>query len=99
YNISKPLMFHLFSYTDAIADMHFMLQKEVVNRLVAGPHSKAYGRLSVLAQYYCNVIPVLDVPPSAFTPPPTVDSAFFPLVPPPTMPLPLNSVLVLRLIP
>lgn len=52
-------MFHLFSYTDAIADMHFMLQKEVVNRLVAGPNSKAYGRLSVMAQYYCQVIPVL----------------------------------------
>jgi 16S rRNA (adenine1518-N6/adenine1519-N6)-dimethyltransferase len=47
-------MFHLFSYTDAIADMHFMLQKEVVNRLVAGPNSKAYGRLSVMAQYYCR---------------------------------------------
>ncbi len=56
YNISTPLMFHLFSYTDAIADMHFMLQKEVVNRLVAGPNSKAYGRLSVMAQYYLNVI-------------------------------------------
>lgn len=54
YNISTPLMFHLFSYTDAIADMHFMLQKEVVNRLVAGPNSKAYGRLSVMAQYYCR---------------------------------------------
>ncbi|SQC39333.1 dimethyladenosine transferase [Klebsiella pneumoniae] len=67
YNISTPLMFHLFSYTDAIADMHFMLQKEVVNRLVAGPNSKAYGRLSVMAQYYCQVIPVLEVPPSAFT--------------------------------
>jgi hypothetical protein len=64
YNISTPLMFHLFSYTDAIADMHFMLQKEVVNRLVAGPNSKAYGRLSVMAQYYCQMIPVLEVPPS-----------------------------------
>ena len=62
YNISTPLMFHLFSYTDAIADMHFMLQKEVVNRLVAGPNSKAYGRLSVMAQYYCQIIPVLLVP-------------------------------------
>ncbi len=80
YNISTPLMFHLFSYTDAIADMHFMLQKEVVNRLVAGPNSKAYGRLSVMAQYYCNVIPVLEVPPSAFTPPPKVDSAVVRLV-------------------
>lgn len=66
YNISTPLMFHLFSYTDAIADMHFMLQKEVVNRLVAGPNSKAYGRLSVMAQYYCQVIRCLKCrhPPS-----------------------------------
>jgi len=61
YNISTPLMFHLFSYTDAIADMHFMLQKEVVNRLVAGPNSKAYGRLSVMAQYFCNVVKELRV--------------------------------------
>ena len=83
-----PLMFHLFSYTDAIADMHFMLQKEVVNRLVAGPNSKAYGRLSVMAQYYCQVIPVLEVPPSAFTPPPKVDSAVVRLVPHSTMPYP-----------
>ncbi len=81
YNISTPLMFHLFSYTDAIKDMHFMLQKEVVNRLVAGPNSKAYGRLSVMAQYYCQVIPVLEVPPGSFTPPPKVDSAVVRLVP------------------
>ena len=74
YNISTPLMFHLFSYTDAIADMHFMLQKEVVNRLVAGPNSKAYGRLSDGA-ILLPVIPVLEVPPSAFTLPPKVDSA------------------------
>ena len=95
YNISTPLMFHLFSYTDAIADMHFMLQKEVVNRLVAGPNSKAYGRLSVMAQYYCNVIPVLEVPPSAFTPPPKVDSAVVRLVPHATMPHPVKDVRVL----
>ena len=94
-NISTPLMFHLFSYTDAIADMHFMLQKEVVNRLVAGPNSKAYGRLSVMAQYYCNVIPVLEVPPSAFTPPPKVDSAVVRLVPHATMPHPVKDVRVL----
>ena len=95
YNISTPLMFHLFSYTDAIADMHFMLQKEVVNRLVAGPNSKAYGRLSVMAQYYCNVIPVLEVPPSAFTPPPKVDSAVVRLVPHKTMPYPVKDLRVL----
>lgn len=81
YNISTPLMFHLFSYTGSIKDMHFMLQKEVVNRLVAGPDSKAYGRISVMAQYYCQVIPVLEVPPHSFTPPPKVDSAVVRLVP------------------
>jgi 16S rRNA (adenine1518-N6/adenine1519-N6)-dimethyltransferase len=66
--------------------MHFMLQKEVVNRLVAGPNSKAYGRLTVMAQYYCNVIPVLEVPPTAFAPPPKVDSAVVRLVPHVVMP-------------
>ncbi|SMG47777.1 16S rRNA (adenine(1518)-N(6)/adenine(1519)-N(6))-dimethyltransferase RsmA [Cedecea sp. NFIX57] len=95
YNISTPLMFHLFSYTDAIADMHFMLQKEVVNRLVAGPNSKAYGRLSVMAQYYCNVIPVLEVPPTAFTPAPKVDSAVVRLVPHATLPHPVKDLRVL----
>ncbi|MGB9097516.1 16S rRNA (adenine(1518)-N(6)/adenine(1519)-N(6))-dimethyltransferase RsmA [Erwinia sp.] len=81
YNISTPLMFHLFSYATAIRDMHFMLQKEVVNRLVAGPGSKAYGRLTVMAQYYCQVIPVLEVPPESFTPAPKVDSAVVRLMP------------------
>lgn len=95
YNISTPLMFHLFSYTQAIRDMHFMLQKEVVNRLVAGPNSKAYGRLSVMAQYYCQVIPVLEVPPTAFTPPPKVDSAVVRLVPHTTLPYPVGDVRVL----
>ncbi len=95
YNISTPLMFHLFSYTDAIADMHFMLQKEVVNRLVAGPNSKAYGRLSVMAQYYCNVIPVLEVPPTAFTPAPKVDSAVVRLIPHTTIPHPVKELRVL----
>ncbi|WP_437610429.1 16S rRNA (adenine(1518)-N(6)/adenine(1519)-N(6))-dimethyltransferase RsmA [Erwinia sp. V71] len=92
YNISTPLMFHLFSYMGAIRDMHFMLQKEVVNRLVAGPGSKAYGRLSVMAQYYCQVIPVLEVPPESFTPAPKVDSAVVRLVPHLTLPHPVDSV-------
>ncbi|MBE2898357.1 16S rRNA (adenine(1518)-N(6)/adenine(1519)-N(6))-dimethyltransferase RsmA [Pasteurellaceae bacterium 20609_3] len=87
YNISTPLMFHLFSFTDAIADMHFMLQKEVVKRLAAAPNSKAYGRLSVMAQYYCQVIPVLEVPPSAFKPAPKVDSAVVRLIPHRTLPV------------
>lgn len=91
YNISTPLMFHLFSYTHAIRDMHFMLQKEVVNRLVAGPNSKAYGRLSVMAQYYCNIIPVLEVPPTSFRPAPKVDSAVVRLVPYATLPFPVRD--------
>ncbi|WP_114192691.1 16S rRNA (adenine(1518)-N(6)/adenine(1519)-N(6))-dimethyltransferase RsmA [Edaphovirga cremea] len=95
YNISTPLMFHLFSYTQAIRDMHFMLQKEVVNRLVAGHNSKTYGRLTVMAQYYCNVIPVLEVPPTAFTPVPKVDSAVVRLVPHTTLPHPVGDVRVL----
>ncbi|MBK4785404.1 MAG: 16S rRNA (adenine(1518)-N(6)/adenine(1519)-N(6))-dimethyltransferase RsmA [Pantoea sp. Pent] len=95
YNISTPLMFHLFSYTGSIKDMHFMLQKEVVNRLVAGPGSKAYGRLSVMAQYYCQVIPVLEVPPQSFTPPPKVDSAVVRLVPFTQPPYPVSDVRLL----
>lgn len=95
YNISTPLMFHLFSYTDAIADMHFMLQKRSSIARVAGPNSKAYGRLSVMAQYYCQIIPVLEVPPSAFTPPPKVDSAVVRLVPYRTLPHPVKEVRVL----
>ncbi len=72
-----------------------MLQKEVVNRLVAGPDSKAYGRLTVMAQYYCQVIPVLEVPPHAFTPPPKVDSAVVRLVPHQQSPFPQVDVRVL----
>lgn len=81
YNISTPLMFHLFEFANKIKDMHFMLQKEVVNRLCAGPDCKAYGRLTVMAQYYCKVIPVLEVPPTAFIPAPKVDSAVVRLEP------------------
>ena len=81
YNISTPLMFHLFNFAEHIANMHFMLQKEVVLRLSAAPGSKAYGRLTVMAQYYCQVVPVLEVPPQSFTPPPKVDSAVVRLVP------------------
>jgi 16S rRNA (adenine1518-N6/adenine1519-N6)-dimethyltransferase len=95
YNISTPLMFHLFTYTNAISDMHFMLQKEVVNRLVAGPNSKAYGRLTVMAQYYCKVIPVLEVPPESFTPAPKVDSAVVRLIPHATLPYPVSDIRIL----
>ncbi|CAG8998920.1 MAG: Ribosomal RNA small subunit methyltransferase A [Candidatus Celerinatantimonas neptuna] len=81
YNISTPLIFHLLSFADLISDMHFMLQKEVVQRMAAGPGSKSYGRLSVMTQYYCQVIPILEVPPESFKPAPKVDSAVIRLEP------------------
>ncbi|MBU3823621.1 MAG: 16S rRNA (adenine(1518)-N(6)/adenine(1519)-N(6))-dimethyltransferase RsmA [Candidatus Oceanisphaera merdipullorum] len=81
YNISTQLMFHLFEFAAHVQDMHFMLQKEVVNRLAAGPGSKTYGRLSVMAQYYCQVVPVLEVGPEAFQPAPKVNSAVVKLLP------------------
>lgn len=96
YNISTPLMFHLFDHAPSIEDMHFMLQKEVVNRLAAGPGSKSYGRLSVMAQYYCHVIPVLNVPPGAFNPPPKVDSAVVKLVPHSVPPVQVESLSTLE---
>lgn len=91
YNISTPLMFHLFKFHDLITDMHFMLQKEVVKRLCAGPNSKAYGRLTIMAQYYCQVMPVLEVPPSAFKPAPKVDSAVVRLIPHKVLPYPVKD--------
>ncbi len=81
YNISTPLIFHLLSFKDTVTDMHFMLQKEVVNRMAAGPNSKAYGRLSIMCQYYCQVMPVMEIGPEAFQPPPKVDSAIVRLIP------------------
>jgi 16S rRNA (adenine1518-N6/adenine1519-N6)-dimethyltransferase len=74
YNISTPLLFHLLSYAEHIEDMHFMLQKEVVERMVAVPGTKDYGRLSIMIQYHCQAEAVLDVPPQAFDPAPKVDS-------------------------
>lgn len=91
YNISTPLMFHLFKYHHIIQDMHFMLQKEVVKRLCAAPNSKAYGRLTIMAQYFCQVMPVLEVPPSAFKPAPKVDSAVVRLIPHATLPHPVKD--------
>lgn len=81
YNISTPLMIHLFSQSEVIKDMHFMLQKEVVTRLAAAPDSKDYGRLSLITQYYCKVIPIMEVKPNAFRPAPKVTSAVVRLVP------------------
>jgi 16S rRNA (adenine1518-N6/adenine1519-N6)-dimethyltransferase len=81
YNLSSPILFHALDHAIAIRDMHFMLQKEVVDRMAAGPGSKVYGRLGVMLQAYCHVTPLFDVPPGAFRPPPKVDSAVVRLVP------------------
>jgi 16S rRNA (adenine1518-N6/adenine1519-N6)-dimethyltransferase len=83
YNISTPILFHVLEHAEAIVDMHFMLQKEVVERMGAGPGSKTYGRLSVMLQAVCTVEPLFCVPPSAFRPPPKVDSAVVRLRPRP----------------
>ncbi|WP_444997209.1 16S rRNA (adenine(1518)-N(6)/adenine(1519)-N(6))-dimethyltransferase RsmA [Aliikangiella sp. IMCC44359] len=81
YNISTPIMFHLYQYLNDIQDMHFMLQKEVVQRMVAKPGNKTYGRLSVMTQYACDAQLLFIVPPEAFIPAPKVDSAIVRLVP------------------
>ena len=81
YNLSSPILFHALDHAAAIRDMHFMLQKEVVDRMAAGPGSKVYGRLSVMLQAYCRVVPLFKVPPGAFSPPPKVDSAVVRMVP------------------
>ncbi|EKE75739.1 dimethyladenosine transferase [Gallaecimonas xiamenensis 3-C-1] len=91
YNISTPLLFHLFRWSACIDEMHFMLQKEVVERMAAGPGSKQYGRLSVMTQYFCQVIPVLVVGPESFKPAPKVDSAVVRLVPHKVKPYPVKD--------
>jgi 16S rRNA (adenine1518-N6/adenine1519-N6)-dimethyltransferase len=81
YNISSPILLHCFKHIDAIFDMHFMLQKEVVDRLIAEPNTKDYGRLSVITQYFCEVEKLFGVAPSCFHPAPKVTSAVFRLKP------------------
>ncbi len=81
YNISTPILFHLLESVHAVQDQHFMLQKEVVERMAAEPGSKAYGRLSVMLQWRYGVESVLDVPPESFDPPPRVDSAVVRMLP------------------
>jgi len=75
YNISTPLLFHLLKFRDQILDMHFMLQKEVVDRMAAGPGSKTYGRLGIMLGCHLSIESLFDVPPEAFDPPPEVTSA------------------------
>ena len=89
YNISSPLLFHFAGYAERISDMHFMLQNEVVERMVAQPSMPEYGRLSVMLQYRFHMEKLLDVPPQSFRPAPKVDSAIVRIIP-----LPVSDVAV-----
>jgi 16S rRNA (adenine1518-N6/adenine1519-N6)-dimethyltransferase len=90
YNISSPLLFHLAEIAPMVQDQHFMLQKEVVERMVAKPGTKAYGRLSVMLQWRYHMELLFVVPPTAFDPPPKVDSAIVRMIPVPE-PLPCDA--------
>ena len=81
YNISTPILFHLLQYVDIIEDQHFMLQKEVVDRMVAEPGTRNFGRLSVMLQYHYHMERMFVVPPGAFSPAPKVDSAIVRMIP------------------
>jgi 16S rRNA (adenine1518-N6/adenine1519-N6)-dimethyltransferase len=97
YNISSPILFHLLPVADRVQDQHFMLQREVVDRMAAVPGGKDYGRLSVMLQWRYAIESVLDVPPEAFDPPPRVDSAVVRMTPwpdPPTVDLARLSAMV-----
>lgn len=91
YNISTPLLFHLLDQSQRIADMHLMLQKEVVERIVATPGSKVYGRLSVMVQSRCQPEWLFHIGPGAFKPAPSIDSALLRLRVPPTPPVRLSD--------
>jgi 16S rRNA (adenine1518-N6/adenine1519-N6)-dimethyltransferase len=96
YNISTPLIFHLLSQSGVVQDMHFMLQKEVVQRLAAVPGDNNYGRLGIMAQYFCKVQPLFEVGPGAFRPAPKVDSAIVRLVPHTELPHPAKDLKTLQ---
>lgn len=91
YNISTPLLFHLADYVDVLHDMHFMLQKEVVERMVAEPGNADFGRMSVMLQYRFYLEWLIDVPPESFDPPPKVQSAVVRLIPKPVSELNAKS--------
>ena len=97
YNISTPILFHLLEHVNVIADQHFMLQKEVIDRMVARPATSDYGRLSVMLQWRYAMDNVLFVPPESFDPPPRVDSAVVRMVPR-AMPVALNPKLLEELV-
>mgnify|MGYP003588696167 FL=1 len=81
YNISTPLLFHLAEVAEDVVDMHFMLQKEVVERMVAEPKTNDYGRLGVMLQYFFDMEMLIEVPPESFDPAPKVDSAVVRMIP------------------
>lgn len=81
YNISTPLLFKLADIADEVVDMHFMLQKEVVERMTAAPKTNDYGRLGVMLQYFFDMESLIDVPPESFEPAPKVDSAVVRMIP------------------
>jgi len=85
YNISTPILFHLLGAVDHVVDQHFMLQKEVVERMAASPGGKDFGRLSVMLQWRYDIELLFDVPPESFDPPPRVDSAIVRMIPLPGM--------------
>lgn len=91
YNISTPLIFHLLSQAGVVQDMHFMLQKEVVQRMAAVSGDNNYGRLGIMTQYFCKVQPLFEVGPGAFRPSPKVDSAIVRLVPYTELPHPAKD--------
>ncbi|MEJ8569198.1 16S rRNA (adenine(1518)-N(6)/adenine(1519)-N(6))-dimethyltransferase RsmA [Elongatibacter sediminis] len=91
YNISTPLLFHLLQWSEIITDMHFMLQREVVQRMAAGPGGRDRGRLSVMCQLQCRVTRLFDVPPEAFIPAPRVHSSVVRLEPHESPPVVLES--------
>jgi 16S rRNA (adenine1518-N6/adenine1519-N6)-dimethyltransferase len=96
YNISTPLIFHLLSQAGVVQDMHFMLQKEVVQRMAAVPGDNNYGRLGIMTQYFCKVQPLFEVGSGAFRPAPKVDSAIVRLVPHKTLPHPAKDLATLQ---
>ncbi len=91
YNISTPLLFRFLEQAGCIQDMHFMLQKEVVERIAAEPGCKAYGRLSVMIQAFCRATALFTIGPGAFTPAPKVESAFLRLIPYRPLPQPVSD--------
>ena len=97
YNISTPILFHLLNHVDIIEDQHFMLQKEVIDRMVASPSTSDYGRLSVMLQWRYEMENVLFVPPESFDPPPRVDSAVVRMIPR-TSPAPVDFQLLEKMV-